>query len=87
MIPAASIVRVLQRQVIFTVQADTVSAVSIQTGIRSGDMVEVLEGLNEGDEFVTMGQNKLTDGSVIERVTTADSSTGISDDSGWGVTP
>lgn len=66
--PAASILRVLDRQVIFVIEGDTARARTVVSGIRSGDQVEILEGLQDGDEYVTMGQNKLTDGVEIERV-------------------
>ena len=44
----------------------------VKTGIRDGAFVEILEGLAAGDEYVAMGQNKLTDGAPIERVQAAD---------------
>ena len=41
-------------------------------GIRSGEFVEILDGLADGAEYVAMGQNKLTDGAAIERVAAAE---------------
>ena len=70
-VPAAAIVRVLDRQLVYTVQDGTAHASDVQTGIRDGADVEILSGLAEGDEYVTMGQNKLTDGAAIERVAPA----------------
>ncbi|MDR0994314.1 MAG: efflux RND transporter periplasmic adaptor subunit [Verrucomicrobiota bacterium] len=67
-IPASSVLRVLDRQIVFVVDGDTANVVDVRTGIRSGDQVEILEGLDAGDEYVVMGQNKLTDGVKIERV-------------------
>lgn len=67
-IPASSVVRVLDRQVVFVVEGDTARTVEVQTGIRNGDQVEIISGLKAGDEYVTMGQNKLTDGVALERV-------------------
>ncbi len=66
--PAASVLRVLERQVIFVVEDGVARARTVVSGIRSGDQVEILEGLQDGEEYVTMGQNKLTDGVKIERV-------------------
>ena len=43
----------------------------MQTGLRAGPDVEILAGLAEGEEYVAMGQNKLTDGAAIERVAPA----------------
>jgi len=71
MVPAASVLRVLERQIVFVVEGGTARAATVKTGIRSGDRVEILEGLEAGDEYVAMGQNKLTDGAAVERVGTA----------------
>ena len=68
MVPASSVVRVLDRQVVFVVEGDTARAATVKTGIRSSDQVEIVEGLAAGDEYVVMGQNKLTDGVGVERV-------------------
>lgn len=70
MVPASSVLRVLDRQLVFVVEADVARPATVKTGIRSGDQVEILEGLAQGDEYVIMGQNKLTDGVPVERVKT-----------------
>lgn len=67
-IPAQSIVRVVDKQIVFILEGDTARSMAVKTGIRSGVQVEILEGLKQGDEYVTMGQNKLTDGVTVERV-------------------
>lgn len=68
LVPAASVVRVLDRQIVFVVRDDTAHAVTVKTGIRDGDRVEIVEGLTAGDEYVVTGQHKLTDGVGVERV-------------------
>ena len=68
MVPASSVIRVLDRRVVFVVEGDAARTTTVKTGIRSGDQVEILEGLTAGDEYVVMGQNKLTDGAAVERV-------------------
>ena len=68
MIPASSVIRVLERRIVFVIEGDTARAVPVKTGLRSGDQVEITEGLSAGNEYVIMGQNKLTDGVGIERV-------------------
>lgn len=75
MIPAASVLRVLERQIVFVIEDDIARAATVKTGIRSGARVEILEGLKAGDEYVTMGHNKLTDGVGIERVQTTTAAT------------
>ncbi len=71
-VPATAVVRVLGRKLVFVVREGRAVAAEVQTGIRSGADLEIVAGLSEGDEFVVMGQNKLTDGVVIERVPSVD---------------
>lgn len=68
MVPASSVIRVLDRQVVFVAEGSAARAATVKTGIRSGDQVEIVEGLSAGDEYVVMGQNKLTDDAAVERV-------------------
>ena len=70
--PAAVVIRALDRQLVFTVQDGVARATPVKTGIRDGAFVEILEGLAADDEYVAMGQNKLTDGAPIERVQAAE---------------
>lgn len=67
-VPASSVIRVLDRQLVFRVENNTARAADVKTGLRDGAYIEILEGLSDGDEYVVMGQNKLTDGTPIERV-------------------
>ena len=70
-VPAAAVVRVLDRRLVFTVKDNVARATEVRTGLRDGADIEIVAGLAEGDEYVTMGQNKLTDGAAIERVESA----------------
>ena len=67
-VPAAAVVRVLDRHVLYVAEGSRVRAATVALGVRDGDRVEILSGLAPGDEYVVMGQNKLTDGAPIERV-------------------
>ena len=67
-VPAAAVIRVLDRQLVYVVRDGVARAATVQTGVRDGIDVEIAEGLSEGDEYVAMGQNKLTDGAAIERI-------------------
>ena len=67
-VPAAAVVRVLDRHVLYVAEGPRVRAAAVTLGVRDGDRVEILSGLAPGDEYVTMGQNKLTDGAPIDRV-------------------
>ncbi len=71
-VPASAIIRALDRQIVYVADGAVARAVDVRTGIRSGALIEIVEGLAEGDEFVIMGHNKLTDGAPIERVAAAD---------------
>ena len=71
-VPAGAVIRVLDRHVVFTVAGGDARATDVKTGIREGARIEITAGLAEGDEYVVMGQNKLTDGAPIERVAAAD---------------
>ena len=61
-------IRNLARNVVFRVNPDrtAVEGIDVKLGIRFNSMVEVLDGLNEGDEIVIVGQHRLTDGSPIK---------------------
>lgn len=67
-VTASSVVRALDRKLVFVVREDAARATDVVTGIRDGADLEIVDGLAEGDEYVAMGQNKLTDGAPIERV-------------------
>ncbi len=67
-VPVSSVVRMLERRIVFVVKEGVARAIEVKTGIRDGADIEIMEGLAEGDEYVVMGQNKLTDGASIERV-------------------
>ena len=49
-------------------QALTVRRVAVQVGERQGGRVEVVTGLREGDQVVTSGQNRLSDGMAVQAV-------------------
>ena len=61
-------VRNLDRNLVYVCQGDAVKAVPVKLGTTFQGMVEVLEGLQAGDEIVVQGQHRLTDGSKIRRV-------------------
>lgn len=67
-VPAAAVIRALDRQWVYVVRAGAARAVDVKTGVRDGIDVEIAAGLSEGDEYVALGQNKLTDGAAIERI-------------------
>ncbi len=59
-------IRNLERNVVYRVKEDnTVEGVDVKLGVRYKDMVEILDGLSEGDTIVVVGQHRLTDGASI----------------------
>jgi membrane fusion protein (multidrug efflux system) len=64
-IPAAALVKEDNETVVYVVEDGAATRRVIQTGIRSGDSVEVLHGLDEHDQVVVTGQSSLRDGSKV----------------------
>ncbi len=61
-------IRNLERRIVYVVDGDKVRAVDAKLGIHFANKVEVLSGLQEGDEVVVVGQHRLTDGATIRRI-------------------
>jgi len=64
-VPVDAIIRILNRQIVYVAEGETARARDVQTGIREGPQVEILEGLAEAEPIVVMGQHRLTDGAAI----------------------
>lgn len=64
-IPKLALVEEGSLRSVFVAAADTVQKVEIRTGLYDESHVEVLEGLDEGDFVVVMGQGGLRTGSLI----------------------
>jgi membrane fusion protein (multidrug efflux system) len=65
LIPAASLLTEDNQTVVYVVEGDAAVRRIIQTGIQSGDNIEVLSGLAEHDQIVVTGQGSLRDGSRV----------------------
>lgn len=66
LVPKSALIGKGQITGIFVVKDKTIGYRMIKTGIVSGDKVEVLSGLMEGEEVAVSNIEKLTDGSPIE---------------------
>ncbi len=53
---------------IFTVEGNKAARKPVVTGIEEGPLVEVREGLKEGDRVITRGQNLLKENSIVRVV-------------------
>jgi len=65
-IPKLALVEEGALRSVFIAVADTVRKVEIRTGLYDETHVEILEGLNDGDFIVTMGQGGLRTGTLIK---------------------
>ncbi len=64
-IPAAALVKEDNQTVVYVVEEGAAVRRTIQTGIRSGDYIEVLSGLAGHEQIVVTGQGSLHDGSRV----------------------
>ena len=67
-IPSDSVVIKEGKTIVFVVEEDRVSIKEVKTGLDDGKKVEIIEGLTEGVEIVSSGQNFLEDGQLINVV-------------------
>lgn len=68
LVPKSSVLNEDGSESVYLVKDNIVYRKSIQTGYINGDNIEILDGLNEGDAIVTIGQSSLTDSALVEVV-------------------
>ena len=73
LIPRAALLDTGSGSVVYVIEDGVAARRAIKTGFTSKDMIEVLEGLEDGDHVVTVGQSGLKDGSQVEVVRVAQS--------------
>jgi membrane fusion protein (multidrug efflux system) len=71
-VPADIVLRRGARFLAFVVQHGKAETRELKTGIRDGNMLEVLDGLRVGEHVVVMGQHRLADGVSVRLVDEAD---------------
>ncbi len=64
-IPESAIIPINQKQYVYKVVEGKVQRVEVQIGRRQPGLVEIMTGLNEGDEVVTQGIIKVRPGSAV----------------------
>jgi membrane fusion protein (multidrug efflux system) len=64
-LPAAALIDEDDESAVYVVRDGEVLRRVIETGIRSGDKVEILDGLSEADVVVVVGHSNLRDGSKV----------------------
>lgn len=65
LIPTSAIVPTMNGQQVFLIREGKAVAQGVKTGARSGQMIEVVEGLNSGDTVIVSGLQGLEDGSPV----------------------
>ena len=70
-IPRGAIVEEADTETVFVIDGDTVTRRSITTGYSANGLVEVMAGLDDGEEVVVVGQAGLKEGSRVSVVNSA----------------
>lgn len=65
-VPPASVVQRPGGAVVYVVEGDRVQERAVTVGLRDSNWVEIVEGLEEGDEVVVDGAGFLTDGAPVD---------------------
>jgi membrane fusion protein (multidrug efflux system) len=76
LLPRAALVENAGERHVFVVADGKASRRTVQVGLADGDRVQVLAGVEAGDQVVIVGQNALTEGARVEPITTASVDTG-----------
>jgi multidrug efflux pump subunit AcrA (membrane-fusion protein) len=67
LVPSTAIFKRGQLHGVFIVKPDNSAQLRwIRTGVSSGDMIEILSGINPGERIVTEGFDQLSDGQPVE---------------------
>ena len=67
-VPSEAILTSADTQYVFVVEGDAARYVEITTGLTGNGVTEVLSGLSEGQQLVTVGQAYLSDGDLVRIV-------------------
>ena len=64
-VPVNAVIEEYGNHYVYTVVAEKAVKQKISIGISDGNLIEVKEGLNEGDLVITKGQNKVNNGDLV----------------------
>jgi len=65
-VPVETVIDNRSEQFVFVVEEGKAVKKPVKLGLTDGKMVEILEGLNEGEELIVVGQNYLADQDAVE---------------------
>jgi RND family efflux transporter MFP subunit len=74
LVPATALIGAAGGQTVYVVEEDRAVRRTVEAGLTSGGMVEIVNGLKEGDVVVTAGNNMLRDGSQVRIIEEGDRS-------------
>lgn len=66
-VPYDAIIRNGNENIVYTVKDGVARANKVRLGVRSDAIVEVKEGLSDGDEIIVAGHHRLTDGANVKQ--------------------
>jgi HlyD family secretion protein len=65
-VPKSAVVTREGKSIVFLVKGDTVIQSAVVTGVSSGDMIEIRNGIKPGDRIAAKPVDKLRDGSRVK---------------------
>lgn len=71
-VPYSALLNQDNRQALYVIDGTTANRREIEIGYREGDSVEIVSGINPGEQVVTRGQQNLKDQSLVEVITPLD---------------
>ncbi|MCL2728201.1 MAG: efflux RND transporter periplasmic adaptor subunit, partial [Bacteroidales bacterium] len=69
LVPSEAVIPDVDGRKVWLVRNNRATSVSVQTGTRTSDMVEILEGVAAGDTVITSGLLQIRQGQMVEAVT------------------
>ncbi|WP_297893848.1 efflux RND transporter periplasmic adaptor subunit [Shewanella sp.] len=71
-VPYSALINQDNRQALYVIDGTNANRREVQIGYREGDSVEIVSGINPGEQVVTRGQQNLKDQSLVEVITPLD---------------
>ncbi len=75
LLPREAVVRELRKAHVFVAENEIAEKRTVTLGLEEGDLIEVISGVEAGDQVIVAGQGGLKDGSVV-KILTADANAG-----------
>ncbi len=78
-LPRGAVIRELQKAHVFVVDGDVAERRAVSLGLEEGDSMEIVSGVNAGEQVVIAGQGSLKNGSAIKIIPASTDATALSD--------